>query len=129
MRHYELLIVLKPTLTEEEVNTKFNFVKEVLEKNKAQIAYIDNIGIRKLAYEIQKCERGHYFVIYYKADPSVINEILRNVRLTEEIIRFLNIKYETKKEIYWWQELSNPKNKNSSEEENTQTKEDVQKEQ
>ncbi len=106
MKHYELLIVLKPTLTDEETKAKVDFVKEVLEKNGAQIAAIDDRGMRKLAYEIQKHQRGHYFVFYFTAPPSSINEIERVIRITEEIIRFLTVKYENKKEIKQWETLS-----------------------
>ena len=111
MKHYELLFVLKPTLTEEELKAKFDFIKGVMEKNDAEISYVNEMGVRKLAYEIEKCERGYYFVIYYKANPSIIDEILRNLRLTEEVLRFLNLKYENKKEIACWSKLSTPKAK------------------
>ncbi len=124
MRHYELLFVLRPTLTEEELKAKFDFIKGVMEKNGAEIASVNEMGVRKLAYEIDKCERGYYFIIYYKADPSIINEILRNLRLTEEILRFLNIKYKNKKEIEYWSKLSTPKDKKEDQQESlTQTKE------
>jgi len=105
MRHYELLFVLKPTLTEEENKERFEHVKGILEKNGCEIAKIDDMGVRKLAYEIDKHERGHYYVIYYKADPAVIDEILRNLRFTEEVIRFLNVKYVNKREIGNWEKL------------------------
>ena len=57
MRNYELLYVLKPTLTEEEVLNKVNFMREVLEKNGAQIVSTLEMGTRKLAYEVQKWEK------------------------------------------------------------------------
>jgi len=106
MKHYELLFVLKPTLTEEENKAKFDFIKSVLENNGCEIASIEDMGVRKLAYEIQKFERGHYYVIYFKAEPKAIDEILRNLRYTEEVIRFMNIKYENKKEIAQWEKMS-----------------------
>ncbi len=106
MKHYELLFVLKPTLTEEENKAKFDAIMAVLEKNGCEVASVDNMGVRKLAYQIDKFERGHYYVVYYKAEPSVIDEILRNLRYTEEVIRFLNIKYENKKEISNWEKLA-----------------------
>ena len=106
MRHYELLFVLKPTLTEEETKERFEHVKGILEKNGCEIASIDDMGMRKLAYEIEKFERGHYYVVYYKADPTVIDEILRNLRFTEEVIRFLNVKYTNKREIANWEKLA-----------------------
>lgn len=105
MRHYELLFILKPTLTEEEVKAKVDFVKEVITKNGGEIASVVEMGTRKLAYAIKKYERGTYFVIYYKAPPSLIAELIRNVRITEDIIRFLSVKYENKREIAAWDRL------------------------
>jgi small subunit ribosomal protein S6 len=105
MKHYELLFVVKPTLTQEETTAKFDFIKSVLEKNGCEIKAVKDMGVRKLAYEIEKFERGHYFVLYFTAPPSSIEEILRNLRLTEEIIRFLNVKFEKKKEIAQWEKL------------------------
>ncbi|MDR2341452.1 MAG: 30S ribosomal protein S6, partial [Campylobacteraceae bacterium] len=77
MRHYELLFVLRPTLTEEEAKAKVNFIKEVLEKNGAQIAAQQDMGIRKLAYSVKKFERGNYTVYYFKAPANAIGEIER----------------------------------------------------
>jgi len=106
MKHYELLFVVKPTLTEEETKAKFDFIKDVVEKNGCEIKAVKDMGVRKLAYEIEKHERGHYFVLYFVGPASSIEEILRNLRLTEEIIRFLNIKFEKKKEIAQWEKLA-----------------------
>ncbi|EAI3904864.1 30S ribosomal protein S6 [Campylobacter lari] len=106
MRHYEVLFILKPTLTEEEVSAKLEFVKEVLTKNGAKIESVVPMGTRKLAYKIKKYERGTYFVIYFKAPTNLIAELERVLRITEEVIRFLIVKYENKKEIAAWERLS-----------------------
>lgn len=106
MRHYEVLFILKPTLTEEEVSAKLEFIKEILTKNGAQIESVVPMGTRKLAYKIKKYERGTYFVIYFKAPTNLIAELERVLRITEEVIRFLIVKYENKKEIAAWEKLS-----------------------
>ncbi|TXE89419.1 30S ribosomal protein S6 [Campylobacter volucris] len=106
MKHYEVLFILKPTLTEEEVSAKLEFVKEILTKNGAQIESVVPMGTRKLAYKIKKYERGTYFVIYFKAPTNLIAELERVLRITEEVIRFLIVKYENKKEIAAWEKLS-----------------------
>ena len=106
MKHYELLFVVKPTLTEEEMKAKFDFIKNVVETNGCEVKAVNDMGIRKLAYEIEKYERGHYFVLYFTGEASAMEEILRNLRLTEEIIRFLNVKFEKKKEIAQWEKLA-----------------------
>ena len=106
MRHYELLFILKPTLTEDEVKVKSDFIKEIITKNGGEIANVVEMGTRKLAYKIEKYERGTYFVIYFKAPTQLIAELVRNLRITEEVIRFLPVKYENKKEIAAWEKLS-----------------------
>ncbi len=106
-RHYETLFVVKPTLTEEEIKSQIENVKSILEKNGAQIAATFDWGMRRLAYEIEKNPRGYYYVIYYTAPSSLIKELERNFRYNEDIIRFLNVKYENKKEINAWQNLVN----------------------
>ena len=64
------------------------------------------MGTRKLAYKIDKFERGAYKVFYFEAPTNLIEELVRNVRITEDIIRFLIVKYETKSEIAAWDKLS-----------------------
>jgi small subunit ribosomal protein S6 len=105
MRHYETLFVLKPTLTDEEKAARFEFIKETIEKNGGQIVATEDIGVRKLAYPIQKFERGHYYIIYFTAPSQTVRELERIYRITEDVIRFLTIKYETKKDIAAWEKM------------------------
>ena len=106
LKHYETMFILKPTLTEEETVAQLDGVKALFEKNGAEIVATENIGIKELAYEIEKCKRGYYYVIYFRAPANSIAEIERNYRNNEELIRFMFIKYETKKEIYSWTKMS-----------------------
>lgn len=106
MKHYELLFILKPTLTEDEAKVKVDFIKEVITKNGGEIASVVEMGTRKLAYKIDKYERGTYVVIYFTAPTQLIAELVRNIRITEDVIRFLTVKYENKREIAAWDKLS-----------------------
>jgi len=103
MKHYEVLFVLKPTLTEEETAKQVEAINSVITANGGEIAAVDNIGMRDLAYEIQKNKRGYYTITYFKAPTSAIREIERNLRINENVIRFLTVKYENKKEIAQWE--------------------------
>ncbi|WP_066387315.1 30S ribosomal protein S6 [Helicobacter himalayensis] len=105
MRHYETMFILKPTLVEEEIKTKIEIFKEVITKNGGEIETCLDMGMRNLAYEIEKNKRGYYFVIYFKAEPSLIAELERNYRINEDVLRFIVIKYENKKEQKAWQTL------------------------
>jgi|AAUQ01.1.fsa_nt_gi small subunit ribosomal protein S6 len=99
MRHYETLIVVKPTLTESEIQGQIDSIQETIKELGGDIRAVQNIGLRKLAYEIDKNVRGHYTVIYHYSPTSIISEVERKLRYNEDVLRFLTIKYETKKEI------------------------------
>ncbi|MGI0438933.1 30S ribosomal protein S6 [Helicobacter himalayensis] len=105
MRHYETMFILKPTLVEEEIKAKIEIFKEVITKNGGEIETCLDMGMRNLAYEIEKNKRGYYFVIYFKAESSLIAELERNYRINEDVLRFIVIKYENKKEQKAWQTL------------------------
>jgi small subunit ribosomal protein S6 len=99
IRHYETMFIVKPTLTEEETQAQINTVKENIAKNGGEVVAVEDMGTRNLAYEIEKQKRGYYYVIYFTAPTEAINELERNYRVNEEIIRFIFIKYENKTEI------------------------------
>lgn len=109
MRHYEVLFILKPTLTDEELKARVEFIKETLVKNGAEIASTIEMGARKLAYQINKYERGVYYVIYFKAPGELIKELERVLKITEDVIRFLIVKYENRREVLAWESLSQGK--------------------
>jgi len=105
MRHYENLVIVKPTLTEEETQASIKAIEEVLTSNGAEIIARDALGTKKLAYPIQKNERGHFHVVYYTMAPSSIVEVERRFRINEDLLRFVTIKYDSKREVTAWKEL------------------------
>lgn len=105
MRFYETMFVVKPTLTQEEIGEKIDFYKSVILNNKGEIAANLDMGMRNLAYEIKKNKRGYYYVIYFKAEPKLVLELERLYRINEDILRFIVIKYESKKEQKAWEVL------------------------
>lgn len=105
MRNYENLVIVKPTLTAEEIQASVKAIEEVITSNGGEIATTDSMGMRKLAYPIDKNERGYYHVIYYTVAPAAIAEIERKFRINEELLRFVTIKYDTNREVKAWNEL------------------------
>jgi small subunit ribosomal protein S6 len=102
MRHYENLVIVKPTLTEEEIKNTLALVEEVITLNGGEIIGRDTMGMKKLAYPIEKNARGYFHVMYYTIAPSAISEIERRFRINEEILRFVTMKYDSKREIKAW---------------------------
>ncbi len=99
MNHYELLFVLKPTLTDEETKAQIAKIQENITAQEAEIVATDDMGMRKLAYPVEKNERGYYTVVYFKAPGAAIAEIERLLRINEEILKFMTVKYTNKREI------------------------------
>jgi small subunit ribosomal protein S6 len=99
MNHYELLFVLKPTLTDEETKTQIEKIQDNITAQDANIVATDDMGMRKLAYPVEKNERGYYTVAYFQAPGASIAEIERLLRINEEILKFMTVKYTNKKEI------------------------------
>jgi len=106
LKHYETMFILKPTLTEEETAAQIELVKANIAKNGGEIVACDDMGSKQLAYEIEKHKRGYYFVAYFKGEPKGILEVERQYRINENILRFIFIKYENKKEIAAWTKMS-----------------------
>jgi small subunit ribosomal protein S6 len=105
MRHYENLVIVKPTLTAEEIQANISAIEEIITSNGGEIAARDAMGMRKLAYPLGKNERGYFHVIYYSVAPSAINEIERRFRINEDLLRFVTIKYDTNREVTAWNQL------------------------
>jgi small subunit ribosomal protein S6 len=98
MKQYEVLFVVKPTLTQEEIASEIANVKASIEKDGGEIVIAHDMGMKKLAYEVAKANRGYYTVFYFNANPSSIIEMERLIRLNENILKFMTVKYESKRE-------------------------------
>ena len=62
--------------------------------NDGKVEKVDELGKKKLAYEIQKNKEGYYVVFNFEANPDLISELERNYRITDEVIKFMTIKVE-----------------------------------
>ena len=99
MRHYELVFVLKPTLSDEELNARVEAIQNLIKENQGEIYNVEKWGRKNLAYPIQKFNSGYYYLINYKTDNNKLAGILEyNLRITEDVIRFLNMKIHVKEE-------------------------------
>jgi len=114
MTCYETLFVIKPTLTEEEIAAQIAKIKDVLAKEGAELVATNDMGMRKLAYQVEKHNRGYYTVLFYKAEGSTIQELERNLRINEDVIKFLSVKYTNNKEIAQFDKLVAEANKSAA---------------
>ena len=95
MNEYENVIIIKPDLSKEETSKVILKIENNI-RNFAEITKKDDLGIKKLAYEIRKNNEGHYLVYQFQVEEKMrefaIREIERFYKITDEVIKFLIIK-------------------------------------
>lgn len=105
MAKYEIMVVLDGTLKEVEANQTLTDLKGLLKKVKD--LEIEKMGLRDLAYPINKKIRGFYFVLTFSTDePGIIAEFRRVTLLTKNVLRHLVINLE---KDYGYKATINPK--------------------
>jgi len=92
MSAYEVMFILKPDLEEEKYDALISKFKGVIEAGKGEVTNFNRIGRRRLAYEVKKFREGFYLLFNYSGAPSVTDELERNFRITDEVIRYLIVK-------------------------------------
>ena len=91
MNKYESVVIINPNVEE-------NAMKELIERfqtlinTDGKVEKVSELGKKKLAYEVKKNKEGYYVVYDFEAKPSLIAELERNYRITDEVIKFIVIK-------------------------------------
>jgi small subunit ribosomal protein S6 len=91
-REYETIYILRPNTSNEQVADVNTRVKGIIEGLSGKILKVDNWGKRRLAYEVAKERKGIYLYWLYLASPGVVEEIERNLRMLDSVIRYLTVK-------------------------------------
>ncbi len=92
LRHYETLYLLHPDLNDEERQERADKLQKIITDDGGQIVKVDPWPLRKLAYRVQKQTQGWYVCMEYAAPASTIQELTRNMRLDESLMKFVTIK-------------------------------------
>ena len=93
MNKYESVIIINPNVDEEGIKGLVQKLTDLI-NNDGKVEKVDELGKKKLAYEIQKNKEGYYVVFNFEANPDLISELERNYRITDEVIKFMTIKVE-----------------------------------
>ncbi len=93
MNKYELMYVIKSDVTEEKKTQLLDKFKGIIEAD-GQVDNVDEWGNRRLAYEINKLNEGHYVLIHFNAAADVPKELDRNLKIADEVIRHLILRLE-----------------------------------
>lgn len=93
MRNYEVTFIVDPVLSGEETKATAQTYVELLESEDCKIVHVDEMGLRQLAYPINKRTSGVYYTIEFSVETGeVISKMELSLRRDERIMRFLTVK-------------------------------------
>ena len=88
MRHYEIMVILDPSLGERTVAPSLDtYLNNVIRTSGGSVEKLDVWGRRRLSFEINKKAEGIYAVIDLQASPEAVAELDRQLRLNESVLR------------------------------------------
>lgn len=91
MKKYELMYILKPTLDPEALKNQINDLNNVITSQGGNIIEFKEMGLKDLAYEINKFKKGYYVWILAELSNDGIAEFKRVIRITENVIRNIEV--------------------------------------
>jgi small subunit ribosomal protein S6 len=92
MRPYEIAVILNVTLDETETKEFTDRIGELIKSKDGTIGHINRWGRRQFAYEINHQTEGVYIFIEFTAEPPLVAEVDRLLRLSDAVIRHRIIK-------------------------------------
>ncbi len=93
VRGYETVLIVDAMLSDDQIESVVKEVETFL-GGKGQLKNVDRRGKRRLAYEVNKKNHGHYTVFNYKAEGNAVAELERKLNLNENVLRFLTVSRE-----------------------------------
>jgi small subunit ribosomal protein S6 len=91
VKKYEVMFIVKPA-EEEALNNVVTKFENLLQANGATVEKVDRWGKRRLAYEVKEHAEGYYYLMFFSAEPKVIAELDRVMKITDEILKHMIIK-------------------------------------
>ncbi|MBN1593323.1 MAG: 30S ribosomal protein S6 [Candidatus Coatesbacteria bacterium] len=94
MRAYELVYALRPNLTDEERVSQIKRFEELAKRLGCARVSVEEWGMKRTAYELKKFHEAYYVIMRFFSDPAVRDEIERQLKLTDEVLRLLFVRLE-----------------------------------
>lgn len=92
MAFYETVFIARQELSAAQVEALATNLTEIITQGQGEMTKTEFCGLRTLAYSIKKNRKGHYVLFNIDAPPPAVKEMERQMRLNEDILRFLTLK-------------------------------------
>jgi len=91
VRRYETIFILRSDLGEAQINESIRRFAGIIASSGGELIETDEWGSRELAYNIGRERRGHYVRLDYAAPGTAMNELERNLKLADDVLRYLSV--------------------------------------
>jgi len=98
MAFYEHIFMARQDVSSQQVDALVEHFKTVLEGNGGSVSRIENWGLKTLPYRVNKNRKAHYALINIDAPAAAIQEMERQMRLHEDVLRYMTVKVEEHEE-------------------------------
>ena len=92
MRNYEIMFILKPGFTDEEIDKLIAQMEGVVKTQQGEVLSVDKMGKRKLAYRINKAEEGNYVLFKINGNGECVKEFERRLKVADSVIRYITVR-------------------------------------
>ena len=93
MNKYESVIIVNPNLDEAGIKALEEKFTGLINEN-GKVEAVENMGKKRLAYEIKKFKEGTYMLFNFESNPDSIKELERVYRITDDVIKFIVVRKE-----------------------------------
>ena len=93
MNKYESVIIINPSVDEEGMKALIQKFTDII-NNEGKVESVDELGKKRLAYEIKKNKEGYYVIFNFEAKPELIAELERNYRIEDNVMKFITVRKE-----------------------------------
>lgn len=91
MNTYELVLILTQKKSEEDKKIAVTKITDLIAEH-GEVTSVNDMGVKKLAYEINKESDGHYYLFNFVVTPSFILELERVLRIEDSVLKYMTIK-------------------------------------
>ena len=92
MPQYEHVFLARQDLSQSQVDALAAAATEIVEANEGKVAKTETWGLKSLAYKIDRNRKAHFVLLNIEAPGSVVEELERQTRINEDVIRYLTIR-------------------------------------
>jgi small subunit ribosomal protein S6 len=94
MAFYELVYIVRPDVSSNQTEQSAKKFEEVITSKGGKIIKTEQWGLKTLAYRVNKHRKGYYTMIGFEGTGEIVAEVERQMRISDDIIRFLSIRVE-----------------------------------